>query len=468
VADAGRTLEGWGTQADQWVQARLSEGEALAGKHDVARFTSGAVHAVSTIVTGTMQLAGSTMQLAEESTREAAGQTLEAIAQDPAAVGKQLWDQLEQAFKDDPAKMLGEVAGNFIPVGAALQAAGKASKLGQVGGVLRATQAVTKLDDAARAAQGVAAAADVARTTQGVAGAADDVARATQGVAAAADDVARATRGVVGAAGDAAVAAAAPGKAAKGASNLADEAARLAGRPRILGQEAIDRLNKGVEPLADLMAGAARDKAFVALYRDPELQKLASEAVTQWVMGGKDQVPLREAFAAATKGGDHPLRETVEQLLETREARWDRLAARHGIERPTHFRLFRGVSSEHAMEELVQAWETPGRKGLQLQHHSVNSWSTNPSVANDLFAKGGEVGVVYEADVPFRRTLADKWADGAGFLQWTPDQDEVIVATEGLTVPATRVRATFQGKTYGFEDREALIAAWRATHPKPQ
>jgi hypothetical protein len=97
----------------------------------------------------------------------------------------------------------------------------------------------------------------------------------------------------------------------------------------------------------------------------------------------------------------------------------------------------------------------------------VNSWSTNPAIAKDLFAAGGDTAVVYQADIPFGRTLADKWADGAGFLKWTPDQDEVIVATKGLTVPAEQVRAVFQGKTYGFEDREALIAAWRATHPRP-
>lgn len=414
VAGAGRAIEGVAMAADQFIKDRLADGEALAGNHDLARFASGVVHALTSNVTGVVGLAGSALQLAEQETRDEAGQALQAIAADPGAVAQELWSSLEEAYHEDPAKLSGEIVGSLIPIGAALKAATTAGKAGQAARILHGAGQV--LDDAARAARAAGSVAD---------------------------------------------------DAARVAAGLADDAARAAKGPRILSQDALQKLNASVEPLADMMADEAREQAFKALYQDADLQHAASEAITQWVMGGKDQVPIREAFAALKQGGDHPMRETVEQLLETRKARWDRLAAQQGLERPTHFRLFRGVQSEHAMEELVQAWETPGRKGLQLQHHSVNSWSTNPSVAKDLFASGGDTAVVYQADIPFGRTLADKWADGAGFLKWTPEQDEVIVATKGLTVPAEQVRAVFQGKTYGFEDREALIAAWRATHPRP-
>mgnify|MGYP003349622067 CR=1 FL=1 len=75
--------------------------------------------------------------------------------------------------------------------------------------------------------------------------------------------------------------------------------------------------------------------------------------------------------------------------------------------------IFGDSTDADAVAEVAEAW-SQNRPGLTLGFHSVNSWSTDPAVARNLFATGGKFGVVYHADVPFQKTLADKWLDGVG------------------------------------------------------
>jgi hypothetical protein len=49
VAGAGRAIEGAAMVADQFIKDRLADGEALAGNHDLARFASGVVHALTSL-----------------------------------------------------------------------------------------------------------------------------------------------------------------------------------------------------------------------------------------------------------------------------------------------------------------------------------------------------------------------------------------------------------------------------------
>ena len=244
--------------------------------------------------------------------------------------------------------------------------------------------------------------------------------------------------------------------------------ARPAAKPgaRILGEAQRVRLNRGVEPLTRFDAQSARTRAARALYQDGSFFERAQAELQRWIFGGKDQLPLREAFENFGRGINQTATDdTFRTLLKTRQARWQRLARRHGLDAPTHFQLHRGVNSNRAAEEVARVWEQSGKRGLSLKHHSVNSWSLDKQVA-ERFANGSEAAVVYRANIPMKRTLADKWVDGGAFLQWAPDQDEVIVMGKQLAVPAREIRVTFQGKTYGYEDRQAFLKAWRAVHPQ--
>lgn len=240
--------------------------------------------------------------------------------------------------------------------------------------------------------------------------------------------------------------------------------------PGTLSHDLIRRLNARIEPLGSFSAPGAREarEAFYrSLYGDAGLQTRAQGLLDRWVTGGRDQQQIREAFTElVARGGraGNPTEETVRDLLVTRKQRWERLAARFDAPAPESFHLYRGVRGEYALEELVQALEQPGRKTLTLSNHTVASWSTDRDQAR-RFADAPAASLIYEADVPIERTLADKWVDGAGLLVWCPEQDEVLVAARNLEIPLDRFEATFRGKTYRAADRAALVADWRAAHP---
>ncbi|MEB3284511.1 MAG: hypothetical protein VKN33_04415 [Candidatus Sericytochromatia bacterium] len=242
--------------------------------------------------------------------------------------------------------------------------------------------------------------------------------------------------------------------------------AKVVRGPQILGEVQRQQLNRGVEGLTRFEAQKARAMSAKGLYADESLFQRAQAELQRWIFGGKDQLPLRDAFNNFRRGTiQTPTDRTFRALLDTRAARWKRLSQRHGVAMPTHFQLHRGVNSNRAAEEVARVWSQGKKRGLGLKHHSVNSWSLDQRVA-ERFANGSEAAVLYRANVPFKRTLADKWVDGGAFLQWAPDQDEVIVMGARMVVPARDVRVIFGGKTYGYENREAFLKAWRAVHPQ--
>ncbi|MEB3298828.1 MAG: hypothetical protein VKO21_05010 [Candidatus Sericytochromatia bacterium] len=243
---------------------------------------------------------------------------------------------------------------------------------------------------------------------------------------------------------------------------------------RLLDAADLSRLERKVAPFSSLGSSkvARRREAFQrALYRQDDLQARSGKMIQEWVMGGTSQKPVREAYQrlldAQGKVSPGTLEASVGELLATRKTRWQRLARKAGIEPPDAFRLHRGVRGVGPVEDVVRALETPGQQSMVLRHHTVASWSTDPDVARS-FARGSEPSVIYRADIPLEKTLADKWVDGGAFLTLGADQDEVMVAARNLEIPLGRFEVHFQGRTYTPADRQALVRDWRAMYPRSE
>lgn len=253
-------------------------------------------------------------------------------------------------------------------------------------------------------------------------------------------------------------------------------AARVArpvrGAGRLLDAADLTRLENRLAPLSGLRSGrvaARRDAFHRALYRSDDLKTRSGTMLQEWVMGGKSQMTIRNAYERLldARGQLKPgtAEASIGELLATRKSRWERLARRTGIETPDTFRLHRGVRGVGPVEDVVRALETPGKDSLRLNHHTVASWSTDPDVARK-FAAGTEPSVVYRADIPMEKTLADKWVDGGALLTFGADDDEVLVAARNIEIPLGRFEVNFGGRTYTAADRHSLVRDWRAVHPR--
>lgn len=241
---------------------------------------------------------------------------------------------------------------------------------------------------------------------------------------------------------------------------------------RLLDAADLTRLEGRLTPLSGLSSGkvAMKREAFHrSLYRSDDLQARSGKMLQEWVLGGQGQMTIRNAYERLldARGVVRPgtAEASVGELLATRRTRWERLARRTGIETPDVFRLHRGVRGVGPVEDVIRALETPGQQSLKIRHHTVASWSTDPDVARK-FARGTEPSVVYRADIPMEKTLADKWVDGSYLLSLGADDDEVLVAARNIEIPLGRFEVHFGGRTYTAADRHALVRDWRAQYPR--
>lgn len=245
--------------------------------------------------------------------------------------------------------------------------------------------------------------------------------------------------------------------------------------PRVLddrGIAALDRKLDGLVHLADdgkLDLKAALEQRDQPLYADRDLYDRAHKAVNGWVMGGKQKVALRDAYTRVKVQGHQPatpLEQTLVDLLGTRKARWQRLAAGEQLAVPDAFKLYRGVDGEYAVKAVLDGWSNPAATTMDVPLYDLTSWSLRRETA-DKFAVQEAANVVYQAQIPFEQTVADKYADGGAFVQWCFDQDEVVVGRPqgGLRIPVQDATVRYQGKTYTYADRQALAEAWQKDHP---
>ncbi|MDB5095658.1 MAG: hypothetical protein JWM80_79 [Cyanobacteria bacterium RYN_339] len=205
------------------------------------------------------------------------------------------------------------------------------------------------------------------------------------------------------------------------------------------------------------------------LYADQDLYTRAHDVVGGWVAGGKKKVALREAYTRVAVQGNAPaapIEQTLVDMLTTRRARWERLATREHLPMPEAFKLYRGVDGEYAVKAVMEAWGNPAAQTMEVPLYDLTSWSLRRETA-DAFALQEAANVIYQAEVPFGNTVADKYVDGGAFIRWCYDQDEVVVGKPrgGLQIPVQDATVQYQGKTYTYADRQALAEAWKKDHP---
>jgi hypothetical protein len=249
------------------------------------------------------------------------------------------------------------------------------------------------------------------------------------------------------------------------------QARRALTAARTLDQAAVRGLDAQLAPLAELTPAAKQAlTAFHApVYADPAAQARAGKALGGWVFGGQGKVDMIQAFKKVGVEGRAPaseLEQAVAELAGTRKARWERLAAQTGVAAPEAFHLYRGVNGDYAVEAVVRAWADPSAKAMTVPTHELASWSLDRGIA-EAFGDSRTASVIYEADVPFAKTLADKWVDGGPFVRLGLEQQEVVVAgaKDAVALPVARAKVVFRGKTYTYADREALVDAWRRAFP---
>lgn len=239
----------------------------------------------------------------------------------------------------------------------------------------------------------------------------------------------------------------------------------------VLDESKLANLDAHLNTLTDLSPRGQQLRADFhrPIYADVDLQGRATETLHRWVLGGKDKLAVQEAFtnvAFAGKSPNNDMERTLLELVATRRDRWQRLSAREAVPMPDQFKLYRGVRGDYAVDEVLRGWLNDGTSAVSISHHELTSWSTNRQTA-ETFMSGTPAAVLYEADIPFEQTLADKWVDGGSFVAWCPDQNEVVVsaARDTLSVPKERIQVTYQDRTYSYAERHDLLRAWNANAP---
>lgn len=164
------------------------------------------------------------------------------------------------------------------------------------------------------------------------------------------------------------------------------------------------------------------------------------------------------------------LEQTIVDIYTSRPERWERLAQKMGLDSvPENFQLFRGVSSEFFVEAVVNAWRDNTSSDMQIPAYELSSWSLTRETAGG-FARDPNAAVIFEANVPFERTLADKYVDDGSFISSFSHENEVVVAiSEKNTLSTEKNKATvkFQGETYTYAERERLILTWDQYKAQP-
>lgn len=231
-------------------------------------------------------------------------------------------------------------------------------------------------------------------------------------------------------------------------------------------EKIFDKLSEFTDPATN----EKRENFYATLFQDEDLQKRVTQMINNWTFGGEGKGVAMEAYkniAVDDKAPSNQDEKTIQDILATRKERWKRLADKLGISVPETFHLYRGVRGDYAIESMVSAWSDEKSEDMIIPNYELSSWSLNNKVA-EMFAEGPEPYVIYEGDIPFEKTLVDKWVDGAGFVTFCPDQEEVVVSApkDTIKVPKSLASVLYKGKTYSYKDRKELIELWRKDHPE--
>ncbi len=184
------------------------------------------------------------------------------------------------------------------------------------------------------------------------------------------------------------------------------------------------------------------------------------EVLTMWTSGkSRQRESLKNAWQLVIEYSSNITLEAqaLRALIVTRAQRWELLASYLQIPRPSAFRLYRGFdlmnqhfSSERRTEivrDTVNDWCSGRTEPRVYPHSNLASWGLTLE-ATEPFRRT-ELGLIYQADIPFAATLADKWIDDSGFLL-IPQELEVVVLNPrlGIEIQSRHIRVVFQNTVY--------------------
>lgn len=211
-----------------------------------------------------------------------------------------------------------------------------------------------------------------------------------------------------------------------------------------------------------------KEEYYRDLFADRDLQGRTEDVVHKWALGGGWLDRLRESYSNVVLSGkpaESEMDKTLVDLLTTRGERWARLSDRLGIKPPSSFHAYRGVTGDYAVSAVIKAWSDDKSKYMNIPNHELSSWSLDRKVAEDFSESGSKTpSVIYEAEIPFSRTLMDKWVDDNSFISSFYGEEEVVVAAtkDGIRIPKDQATVSYRGKTYTYENRQELIRAYQA------
>lgn len=275
-------------------------------------------------------------------------------------------------------------------------------------------------------------------------------------------------------------------------SATADTGAQAAARRNVLDFEtpAFQRYNQALDKtICDLSAGTIipggmltgvtnpeafaerlNRQIYAPLFEDPALLAQSRTTANEWANSvSQYQQDQRTAWEHIAQGlsPQNEREQRVSAIYRSRKARWQRLGKRVGMPVPMAFHLYRGVKGDFMAESVLKAWKDERSDTFRIPLYTLSSWSLSEQTAIEFQAAWGspDVWIVFEADVPFEKTLMDKWVDGGTFAERYPGQHEVVVATrepDEIVIPDVQATVWLDRKRYTYQDRAAFIQAWEA------
>lgn len=138
-------------------------------------------------------------------------------------------------------------------------------------------------------------------------------------------------------------------------------------------------------------------------------------------------------------------------MLATRAQRWELLAAHVKSEVPNEFRLYRYVHGIEFCADVTRQFDrvAGGLNELKLIHDEWTPWSLTRRGA--LSFRDTRPGVLYTANIPFDRTVADILVDDSSFQKVYCRQAEMLVTApeDTLVTLAGEVAVFMGGKEFG-------------------
>ena len=210
---------------------------------------------------------------------------------------------------------------------------------------------------------------------------------------------------------------------------------------------------------------------YARIYDDPSLRLRAMQVLTDLTTDFATHQPridnIRAYYRIFRPGGKvtTSLEITLAQIKATRFDRYTRFANITGLTVPHSFKAWRGQRSLEDVQDVATAWSdgTP----LRNQQKALAAWSLTPTTAQRFATQNQTSGVIFQAEIPFALTFADKFLDGHRFINPFWEQNEIIcgdVHSENrpILTQAESAKVFFQGRLFTYGQRDELFDALHA------